>query len=113
MIDTSIAPTGLTQENAKKILLTCWLTVNTAVIFVEVSTVTCMRTNELCLNRYILKLNVMPLFNLFFLSGANVAECQDQDEKCSSLARKGDCLKNAEYMLVKCRKSCFMCGGRK
>ena len=63
--------------------------------------------------RFLHKLNVMSLFDLYFLSEGNVAECQDQDEKCSSLARKGDCLKNAAYMLVKCRKSCFMCGGRK
>ncbi|KAJ7379707.1 hypothetical protein OS493_014112 [Desmophyllum pertusum] len=39
------------------------------------------------------------------------AQCQDQEEKCSFLARKGECLTNAPYMFVKCRKSCFMCGG--
>ena len=48
---------------------------------------------------------------LFFVSGED-AQCQDQDEKCSFLARKGECLTNAPYMFVKCRKSCFMCGGR-
>ena len=45
---------------------------------------------------------------LFFAKGE---ECQDQDEKCPALARKGECLKDAENMLVRCRKSCFMCGG--
>lgn len=48
-----------------------------------------------------------------FIAGREDAECKDKEEKCSSLARKGDCLKNTEYMLVNCKKSCFMCGGRK
>ena len=48
-----------------------------------------------------------------FVAGREDDDCQDKNKKCSSLARNGDCLKNAAYMLEKCRKSCFMCGGRK
>ena len=48
-------------------------------------------------------------FSFFFVPGKD-AECEDKGDKCAARARNGDCLKNAEYMLVKCRKSCLMCG---
>ena len=35
--------------------------------------------------------------------------CDDEDKRCSEWAGKGECQKNPQYMLVKCRKSCSSC----
>ena len=35
--------------------------------------------------------------------------CIDDDDRCSKWAGQGECQKNAQYMLVNCRKSCSSC----
>mmetsp|Transcript_12000 Transcript_12000/g.28465 ORF Transcript_12000/g.28465 Transcript_12000/m.28465 type:complete len:180 (-) Transcript_12000:296-835(-) len=35
--------------------------------------------------------------------------CVDEHKQCSEWAKKGECKKNPQYMMVKCRKSCSSC----
>ena len=47
--------------------------------------------------------------NLIFF----VAQCTDENNYCQYWSSIGECQKNPAYMLVKCKKSCKVCTGKK
>ena len=37
-------------------------------------------------------------------------DCRDNDYRCSSWARIGECQRNPRYMRLNCKRSCGLCG---
>ena len=37
-------------------------------------------------------------------------ECKDIHEQCAKWSAKGECVRNYQFMVIECQKSCKMCG---
>ena len=49
--------------------------------------------------------------NIYILS-YRLGDCYDDEYRCLKWAKSGECNKNPDYMLQKCRQSCDVCQGK-
>ena len=65
---------------------------------------------ERIISSILIKLNLSSTHVYLHIFFFIVGYCIDEDLQCEDWASVGECEVNSRYMLIKCRKSCNVCG---